>query len=195
MTRVTIGAAILAAGASRRLGLPKQLLPYRGTTLLGAAARELCASRCDHVAVVLGARAGEVSRALGDLPVEPLINALWDEGIASSIRCAAAWAMREQLSALVLAVCDQPRLTAGHVNHLIAAHRASGGAVASRYGAGPGVPALIPARDLPRLFELVGDTGARHLLGRAHLIDWPDGLYDVDTAHDCADHGIALTLG
>lgn len=184
---MTIGAAILAAGASRRLGMAKQLLPYRGTTLLGAVARELCASRCERVAVVLGARAGEIAPTLVELPVEPLANVSWDEGMASSIRCAAGWAVRERLSALVIAVCDQPRLTADHVDRLIAAHRATRGAVASRYGAGPGVPVVIPACDYPRLFELVGDRGARCLLDHAHPIDWPDGLYDIDTAHDCAE--------
>jgi CTP:molybdopterin cytidylyltransferase MocA len=179
-----IGAAVLAAGASRRLGRPKQLLGYRGTTLLRAVTGEICESRCDRVAVVLGAHAGWIAPTLAGMRVAQLANVLWSEGIASSIRCAVAWAMQAALDALVLAVCDQPRLTAAHVDALIAVHRATGGAVASRYGDGPGVPAIFPARDYPRLCGLAGDEGARRLLHGADHVDWPDGAHDVDTPAD-----------
>ncbi len=181
-----IGAAVLAAGASRRLGRPKQLLGYRGTTLLRAVAGEICESRCDRVAVVLGAHAGWIAPTLAGLPVAQVANVLWSEGIASSIRCAAGWAMRAACDALVLAVCDQPRLTAAHVDALIAAHHETGGAVASCYGDRPGVPAIFPARDYPRLCALTGDEGARRLLRAAHQVDWPDGAHDVDTPGDGA---------
>ena len=186
---MSIGAAILAAGGSRRLGHPKQLLPFRGTTLLRAVAREVCAARCDRVAVVLGAHAGAVAPTIADLPIAPLSNVLWSEGIASSIRCAVAWAMQSALDALLLVVCDQPQLTAQHVDRLIAAHRATGRAVASRYSDVAGVPAIFGGADYPALCGLSGDIGARGLCAASAMIDWPEGAFDVDTP------GLARALG
>lgn len=181
-----VAGLVLAAGGSRRLGRPKQLLGYRGTTLLRVITGEICESCCDRVAVVLGAHAGSIAPTLDGLPVAQLANVLWSEGIASSIRCAAGWAIQAACDALVLAVCDQPRLTAAHVDALIGAHRETGGAVASRYGDRPGVPAIFPARDYPRLCALTGDEGARRLLRGVHHVDWPDGAHDVDTPEDGA---------
>lgn len=181
------GAAILAAGASRRLGSPKQLLPYRGTTLLRAVIEQVCAARCDRVAVVLGAYAGRIAPELVDLPVTPIANVLWAEGIASSIRCAVAWAMAGELDALVLVVCDQPRLTSAHLDRLIGAHAVTGRAVASRYEGIAGVPAVFGADEYAALAALSGDTGARGVVATAATVDWPDGAWDIDTPASSRD--------
>jgi len=181
-----IAAALLAAGASRRLGQPKQLLPYRGAPLVQTIARELCATSCDRVVVVLGAHAGAVVPAIADLPVALEANVLWSEGIASSIRCAVAWALRTGCDALALALCDQPRLRAPHVDALVALHRTCGRPVASRYAGIAGTPAVFGATDFPALLALAGDGGARHLLAAAPAIEWPAGAYDLDTPDDVA---------
>jgi CTP:molybdopterin cytidylyltransferase MocA len=177
MTR--IAAAVLAAGASRRLGEPKQVLPFRGTLLVRAIAKEMLGSSCAHVAVVLGAHAGIVAPALADLPVATLSNVLWSEGIASSIRCAAAWTMQLGCDALALVTCDQYRLTAAHVDRLCSAHRRSGRSIGSRYAGIVGIPAVFATTDLPSLLGLGGDTGARRLLRES--IAWPAGADDLDT--------------
>jgi CTP:molybdopterin cytidylyltransferase MocA len=180
-------AAILAAGASSRLGRPKQLLPFRGMTLVRAIARELCSTSCDRVVVVLGAHSGNVAPALADLPVALAPNVLWSEGVASSIRCAVGWALRERCDALVLVACDQPRLTADHVEELVAVHRETRRPVASRYDGVVGIPVVFGASEFPALVALRGDTGARHVLAAATpAVDWPDGAFDLDTPHDVA---------
>lgn len=165
------------------MGKPKQLLPFRGATLVRAVAAEACASTCARVAVVVGAYAARVVEALDGLPVAIVPNGGWSEGLAASIRAAATWAQRADYDALVLAACDQPHLAAEHVDRLIAHHRERGGAVASHYAGAAGVPALFPARDFPKLLALAGDVGARHVLASAQpeLVDWPPGACDVDT--------------
>jgi CTP:molybdopterin cytidylyltransferase MocA len=187
-----IAAALLAAGASRRLSRPKQLLPCRGAPLVRAVASELSATCCDRVVVVLGAHAGVVAPALAGLPIALEVNVLWSEGIASSIRCAVAWALRAGCDRLALVACDQPRLRAAHVDALIALHRTCAGIVASRYAGVAGTPAVFGASDFPSLVALAGDSGARHLLASARTIDWPAGAYDVDTPEDVAREMLRL---
>lgn len=179
-------AAILAAGASRRLGRPKQLLPYDGDTLLGQIAARVSETSCAEVAVVLGANAGVIAPTLAKRPVAVLHNAAWAEGIGASIRCAVEWARAVDGRALLVCLGDQPKLSAAHVESLIAAYRHRGSAIASRYADTLGVPALFDARWYPDLAALRGDRGARSVLARAGAcaIDWPDGVIDIDEACD-----------
>jgi CTP:molybdopterin cytidylyltransferase MocA len=182
-----VGLALLAAGTSRRLGRPKQLVSWEGEPLLRRVAAAACASRAAAVTVVLGAEADRIRPALEGLPLEVLANPAWAEGMASSIRTAVTWARRRGCDALLLAVGDQPRLTAAHLDALIAASAAGERAVASAYDGALGVPALFPAATFDALAALTGDTGARHLLRRREdlvSVAWPDGARDVDTAAD-----------
>jgi molybdenum cofactor cytidylyltransferase len=190
MTRVA--AAILAAGQSRRLGCPKQLLPVRGTMLVRAIAGEVLTSGCDHTAVILGAHADHIAHALSGLPVAIVHNEHWCEGMASSIRAATAWAIRQDCDAIVLCVCDQPALSGEHVRRLITSHRELGRPVGSRYDHTVGVPAVFGADDFARLLALTGDTGARGLLRGAAAIDWPAGACDLDTP-EVARHVLGLS--
>ena len=184
-----LAGVVLAAGASRRLGRPKQLVRVRGVALVNEVAG--CARAvCDRVAVVLGAHAAQIAPALDGLDVEPVDNADWREGVASSIRAGVAWAERAGADALLLLVCDQLRLGRAHLAAIADAHRATGGAVASRYARRLGVPALFPRAQLAALAGLRGDAGARAVLaGLAEVvaIDWPDGELDLDVPAQLAD--------
>lgn len=179
--------AVLAAGGSRRLGIPKQLVPHRGRPLLEAVTSAACAAPVARVAVVLGARAAEIEGCLSSLDVDVLVNRQWQLGLASSIRCATSWAMARDAAALVLVSGDQPHLDAAHVAALLAAHRTGGRAVASVYSGVRGVPALFPHSYFPRLLELRGDTGAAKLLRDSDVVDevpWPEGAFDIDEPAD-----------
>ena len=183
-----VGCAILAAGAGRRFGGPKQLAPIDGVPLLRRAAEAACASACDGVAVVLGAGRDQLGSLIDGLPVDRLDNPRWQSGMASSIRLATSWARRRGWAALLIAVADQPRLRPAHLDALIAAYSRGRTMAASLYAGVRGVPAIFPAHCYSELEELVGDTGARALLRNPNrpvaCVAWPDGARDVDLRAD-----------
>lgn len=187
--RNVIGCVVLAAGGSRRLGRPKQLLEYGGVPLVRHVLNVLGQSGLTQLAVVLGSEAERIAPALAGSPAERLDNLDWPEGVAASIRTAAAWAERRALTALVLVACDQPLLTAAHVVALCDAFEARPSPVASGYAGTLGIPALFPAGWYPQLQRLRGDHGAGRALRAdptVQVIDWPDGALDIDTEADAA---------
>lgn len=181
-----IAAAVLAAGASRRLGQRKQLLPTAEGPLLRAMTARVCAARgVDSVAVVLGAYQDVIAPALDGLAVTVLANEAWSEGMGSSVRVAARWATGSGADALLLVVCDQVELPTSHLEALVAA-ASDGRTAGSAYAGTVGVPAIFPATSFPRLARLAGDQGARVLL-REHgvvAVPWAGGEHDVDEPAD-----------
>ncbi|MDQ6755269.1 MAG: nucleotidyltransferase family protein [Actinomycetota bacterium] len=185
-------AVLLAAGAGTRLGRgPKALLPYRGRTLVEHLAQVLREGGCRETVVVLGAGAAGV-RARTDLAGHRVLdNPRWQEGMSTSfsLGVAAVPAGDDVLVALV----DQPGVSAGTVARLLSGHRAGRVTMAAYLG-----PDGALQRGHPVLFdgslavqaaaEATGDGGARNFL-RDHpgLIDLvecgdPDEGADVDTA-------------
>ena len=167
-----LGCVILAAGASRRLGCPKQLLPFKGNELTRHLVLEALGSQAHEVAVVVGAYAERVTGAVEGLPATCLVNLDWREGIASSIRCAAHWANRQQLGALILVQSEQPCLESSHLDRLAAEHRRGASIVASRYGGVIGAPALFAATTFNILFMSKGDAAVGEVLQNRPSTHW-----------------------
>jgi molybdenum cofactor cytidylyltransferase len=182
--------AILAAGASCRLGSPKQLAKLaNGTTLVRHAAEVARAARISDLAVVLGAHASTIAPALAGLELELLASEDPAEGVAASIRAAASWAVERGAAALMLCVCDQPLLSTAHLDALLSTLEKARCLTASYYCGAPGVPAVFPSGYLPELAQLSGDGGAAKILRsapRVALIPWRGGEQDVDTPADLA---------
>lgn len=183
--------AVLAAGASRRLGTPKQLLPWGGGTLLGHAAAAACGSRCERVVVIVGHRPDAMRLALAGMPIETLVNPDWEEGMASSVRMAVRTASDLAADGVLLSVCDQPSISPAVLDALLDRFECDPArAVASAYAGTVGVPAVFGSRWYPHLLALTGDAGARRVL-RDHpdeisVIPWEDGAADVDNPEDAA---------
>lgn len=181
-----VAIAVLAAGESKRLGRPKQLVEIDGVPLVRHVAERCIALRGGPVGVVVGANAAAVEHALGELRVAKIVNAAFQEGIASSIRAAVEWAMSTGANALVIVLGDQPQLTPAHLGALRDAWLAGAPIAASRYAGIVGAPALFDRARWPELAQLAGDQGAGKLLyeGPVHAIDWDGGAVDVDTPDD-----------
>ena len=188
------GLVILAAGASRRMGSPKQLIEIDGRPLLVRAIEAALAAPVWPVVVVLGANATAIRPVIGHLPVLVVDNPAWAEGMASSIREGVATLRQfsRALDAAVLALCDQPGFSAATVESLLATHRATGrGIVAARYSGRLGAPALFTRAHFPALAALTGEEGARDLLNadpaRVAAVDLPELARDLDTPEDLKD--------
>jgi molybdenum cofactor cytidylyltransferase len=188
-----IGAVILAAGASTRMGVPKQLLQFGGEAMLRRAASVALKAGCRPVVVVTGADAAASRKALLGLDVREAENQQWESGISSSVRVGieALVTAHPQTAAVVLMLCDQPFVTREIIARLVAAHRETGRSiVASRYGGSYGVPALFGKVHFAELTTLKGDAGAKRVIQRhlpkVHLVSFPEGEIDIDTPEDLA---------
>jgi molybdenum cofactor cytidylyltransferase len=188
-----IALLLLAAGGSSRMGRPKQLLTYRGQSLLRRAAETALATPCRPIIAVLGANAEESRTHLADLPLHTSENTNWPSGMGSSIKLGLRRALdlAPDSGAILITLCDQPLITPADLARLIDAHRASPHAiVATAYPNSPGVPALFLRRTFPDLLTLDDAAGAKSLLlaaGNSLLtIHIPAALTDVDTPDDYA---------
>lgn len=184
-------AIVLAAGGSTRLGRPKQLVTLAGKSLLRRAAEAAVASGASPVVVVLGNEAESFLPELAGLPVLSVTNPDWQQGMGSSLSCGVRALQAEASSptAVLLMVCDQPRITSAHLRALWERYAGSGKVIAVRHGGRPGVPAIFPAQYLPQLASITGDKGARSLLaglaGEAiEIFDLPEAVLDLDTPED-----------
>jgi CTP:molybdopterin cytidylyltransferase MocA len=156
---------ILAAGASRRLGQPKQLVPFNGEPLLRRQCRIAIDADLGSVFVVLGCRAADYAAVIADLPVGVLINTSWKEGVAASLRLAAQQAIDEDAVALLILHGDQHGVTTGSLRQLHAAWQANDGRPhLARDGDHLGPPVIIPADHFKSMLSLAGDVGARRVL-------------------------------
>jgi molybdenum cofactor cytidylyltransferase len=190
-TTTTIGLLLLDAGASHRLGgEPKQLLSHGGESLLRRAARTALASQCRPVVVVTGAHRDRVEAEIADLPLAVAFNEQWATGMASSIRTGMAHLTAQaETCAVVVMLCDQPRVDAPLINKLVAVFRATDAPlVAAKYDGTHGVPALFDRRLYPALLALKGTQGAKSIIlaHAAHLSEVvaPEAALDVDTLAD-----------
>jgi len=186
----SIGAVILAAGASTRLGRPKQLQHFGGVTLIRRAAQ--AALNCGmRVVVVTGASADSVGSELETLPVLVVHNADWQSGMGGSIKTGVT-VLASSCEAIVLMTCDQPLVTPESIAKLIAA-RNQNPIVAASYEGVVGVPALFDRSYFPRLLALQGDQGARLMIrenmDQVASIAMPEAALDIDTANDLARIG------
>ena len=187
-----VAAIILAAGASRRLGEPKQLIVYRGETLLARAARLARESGAAPVVVVLGAHLQNIREAIDFNEAVPVVNELWEQGISSSIHAGleALDAHAPGAPGVLLMSCDQPRLDAEHLRTLMETFAAQGASciVASVYAGVQGVPAVFPRALFSRLRALQGDQGARSLMAQqlcpVITLPFEGGEVDIDVPAD-----------
>jgi CTP:molybdopterin cytidylyltransferase MocA len=187
---MSLAGVVLAAGGGSRFGGPKALVRLGGELLVERACRMLAGGGCGPVVVVLGAAAAEI-RAAADLAgVSTVDNPDWPTGMASSLRAGLA-AVPPGAGAAVVALVDQPLVTAAAVERLAAAWRAGAVAAVAAYGGAPRNPVLLDRAVFAEVAAAAtGDAGARAWLranpGRVTVVpcDGAGDPYDIDTPAD-----------
>jgi molybdenum cofactor cytidylyltransferase len=182
-------AIVLAAGASTRLGRPKQLLDWHGQPFVHAVAATALAAGLSPVVVVVGAGSEEVQAALQDLPVKIVNNESWQSGQASSIQ-AGLRRLPASTGATLFLLSDQPQVSFDVLAALVDMHAAGlypivAPLVRMEQRANP---VLFDRAAFPDLLSLQGDVGGRAVFSkhRVEFMPWHDDrlLLDVDTEAD-----------
>ena len=153
---------VLGAGGSKRLGRPKQLLPYGGGTLLGHVVGVARSCPFSQTIVAIGGSSGEVRQGVELAGVEVVVNDAYGAGCSSSIAAALA-AVDPRCEVMVLMLGDQPGVTAETVATLLSGRGDSPLAVC-RYDDGRGHPIAFARSVFPALADLHGDKGVWRLL-------------------------------
>ncbi len=188
--RPGLGAIVLAAGGSTRMGQPKQLLEVGGRAMIARAVDAVLASGAFPVAVVVGADPDKVLAPVAGRTIVAVRNPEWREGLSSSIRAglAALLSAEPALDAVLVAPCDQPALSAESIARLAEAHRSTGMIAAARYAGRNGAPAIFGRAHFAALASLSGDEGARRMLnsesGPVTAVEMPELGTDLDTPSD-----------
>ncbi len=186
-----IAGVVLAAGASSRLGFPKQLVQFDGETLVRRASRAVLLASFSPVVVVVGANSDRVIDEIAGLPVTPVSNPDWASGMASSIHAGLRAALKcdSEVTAVLFTLCDQPLVSDKHLMALAALFSESRQPIAAAaYNATCGVPAIFGKPMYPRLLALHGEAGARKVicanLHNVAQLPLPAAAFDIDTEAD-----------
>lgn len=195
----TVGAVLLAAGRSSRMGGPNKLLAlFDGVPLVRRSALRLAASAAGPNVAVVGHQAEAMRGALAGTGLEIIENPDFESGLASSLK-AGIGHLPPTLDGVLVALADMPGVTTQDYDRLIAEFRRHGGSAVVRATSGGrrGNPAILPRPLLGRIEELQGDEGARHLVesGGLEIVDVEIGEaahVDVDTPDALAAAGGVL---
>ncbi len=184
------GLVILAAGASTRLGRPKQLLENNGKLLLQHVIDLAEKTGCHPMALVLGANASSIRRKVNSHSLDVIVNDKWEDGISSSIRFGLAHLGNKErdLQNVLILLSDQPFLSDQVLKNLLSTEKNLKSITACEYGGQIGVPALFSHHFFDELMKLEGDEGAKKIImkNREYVSSVPfeRGEVDVDTEED-----------
>ncbi len=189
-----ISAILLAAGKSKRMGKPKQLMPLGQSTIVEQAIDNLLGSAVDEVIVVVGHRAEEVIEAIAPRPVKLVINPNYEQGMSSSI-IAGLNLVDSQAQAVMLALGDLPLVDSETINRLMDEfYNHDKGIAIPTYQGRRGHPVIFSIRYKEEQLKLTGDIGGRQII-KHHpddilevAVDSESVVTDVDTRNDYQSH-------
>jgi molybdenum cofactor cytidylyltransferase len=180
---------VLAAGNSSRLGEPKQLLPYQNKTLLQHILDEAKNAKLDPVICVTGYEAERIAESIADTGTTIVYNKQWPEGMGTGISAGIKQVLNTAVDSVILAVSDQPHVTAELFRTMVAnMDESKKGIVACSYAGTLGTPVLFKKKYFNQLIALNGQEGAKHIV-KANLSDvteleFENGQVDIDTKQD-----------
>ncbi|GAA3573899.1 nucleotidyltransferase family protein [Snuella lapsa] len=180
---------ILAAGSSKRMGTPKQLLPWGSTFLLGHIIQTVLPCYSGRVTVVLGSNHISIKKKIVTFPVNVVCNDKWHLGLGKSIACGIEHInqSKRDVDGVLIVLADQPFVTSEFLNTLVKNFKPDEKViVATSYGENQvGVPVIFDKNYFADLLELNDDKGAKHLLGKykdaVRLMETTEDMVDLDT--------------
>jgi molybdenum cofactor cytidylyltransferase len=186
-----LAGVVLAAGESRRMGTPKQLLPFGERTILERVVDTLLTAGVGQVIVVLGHLADRVRIVLGDRPVQAVVNEAYRQGMLTSVKCGVQ-AIGMDHNAVLFALGDQPQIDSAVVREVIGAYRTGdAGIVIPCYSGKKGHPIIINlSRYREAIIDLPDSVGLNALVQEyaddVRLIDvaTEDIIHDIDVPED-----------
>jgi molybdenum cofactor cytidylyltransferase len=171
-----IWAIILAAGESKRMKVPKMLLPFDGKTMIEKVISNVTESDVLNTLVVLGSYKDEILATITDLPVKHCFNEHYKDGMLSSVKCGLK-NLPEKYDAVLVFPGDQPLIEPGVINKIIGAYRQTGkGIIIPVYRKKRGHPILISRKYRDDVSSLPDYEGLRSLALRYH-----NDVFEVNT--------------
>ena len=182
---------LLAAGTSSRLGRPKQLLPYKGTTLIRERVNTIQQAfpGMKQLVVVTGANRIAILEALSGLAFKEAHNSNFETGMSSSLKVGLE-ALSQETHAAFFLLADQPMIGQVHLQEMVKLWEQNvGRVIAAAYAEIEGVPAIFPKKYFKKLVAVEGDTGARKVLSQMDEEEkmhypLPEAAVDIDEESD-----------
>jgi molybdenum cofactor cytidylyltransferase len=192
-----VSAVVLAAGMSRRMGAPKQLLQIEGQPILERTLAHVRESAVDEIVLVLGFAADAIAAQISTHGLKVVRNEAYQQGMGTSLRAGLA-AVGPQAGAALIVLADQPFVQTATLNKLIECHQSSRPKIVVPFYHGfRGNPVLLDREVFPSLRELTGDVGCRAIFGsypgRIQKLPVNDAgiLLDIDSPEDMQKTGLA----
>jgi len=181
-----ISAILLAAGASKRFGRPKLLLPLGNSTILEQSVDNLLGSKVTEVIVVVGYHAHEARRVIASKPVKIVVNRAYRHGMSTSLRTGLSM-VSSHATAVMIAFADLPFVPVAVVNELIEAFKYSNkGIIVPVHKSRRGHPVVFSIKYKEELSRLTGDVGGREIISR-HSDDVLEITVDSVSIHEDID--------
>ena len=187
----TIVAIVLAAGASTRLGRPKQLIEIQGKTMLTHLIEKINQAGFSNIMVVLGSNHQKIFDTVSNLPAHFIVNEQWEKGMGNSFSFGLRKSMIKwpDMSQVLVSVCDQPFVPVSHfeaIKNKIS--RDTSLIVASGYGGTFGPPLACGKKYFDEIIQLEGEKGAKSIFRKyqeqIEIIPCAECARDIDTPED-----------
>ena len=181
---------ILAAGGSTRMGQPKQLIEWKGETLVNHAIKKAQQTEVETIYVVLGANAEKIKETISDYNIQIIFNSVWQKGLGSSISVGINYITKHgKYDGVLIRLIDNPTLALEHYRQLIALFKSKRlPIVASEYNDTHGVPAIFGGEFFEALQQLQTDKGAKSIMkqywNQVLFLKSDTDFVDLDTPED-----------
>lgn len=184
-----IAAIILAAGSSSRMSKPKQLLYYKGKSMINNLAQQISTLETDTTICITGYLKNEIEEELKDYNFKFLHNSNYNQGMSSSLKTAVSHIIDSEIDALLVTLSDQPLIPTTHYQNIIhASNDNSIEIVTTSFNKTYGAPTLFKKSLFQDLLKLNAQQGAKSIIKKhrekAIFLDCGEAMYDVDTDED-----------